>query len=92
VRPVTDTVKVREADGLGATVDRDGLVVVCSPVVLPAAVVAALDAAPDLDFVTMVEALEQRFPVERVEAPPEARRVASEDDVALLAALTEPVR
>jgi len=92
VRPVTDTVKELEADGLGETVDRSGLAVVCSPVVLPAAVVAELDAWPDLDFATLVEALEQRFPVERVEAPAEARRVFSDDDVTLLAALTEPIR
>ena len=90
VRPVTDTVKLRGTGGLGETVDRDGLVVVCSPVVLPAAVVAELDGWPQLDFVGLVEALEQRFAVERVEAPPEARRVGSEDDVALLAALTGP--
>ena len=59
---------------------------------LPAAVVAELDGRPDLDFAALVEALEQRFPVERIEAPAEARRVSSEDDVPLLAALTEPVR
>jgi 2-C-methyl-D-erythritol 4-phosphate cytidylyltransferase len=92
VRPVTDTVKVRDADGLGETVDRDGLAVVCSPVVLPAAVVAALDGLPSLEFGALVEALELRFEVERVEAPTEARRVASEDDVAVLAALTQPDR
>jgi 2-C-methyl-D-erythritol 4-phosphate cytidylyltransferase len=92
VRPVTDTVKVLEDGRLGGTVDRSGLVVVCSPVVLPAAVVAELDSTPDLDFAALVEALAGRFPVERVEAPPEARRVGSDDDVALLAALTEPVR
>jgi 2-C-methyl-D-erythritol 4-phosphate cytidylyltransferase len=92
VRPVTDTVKVRSGDTLGDTVDRYGLVVVCSPVVLPAAVVAELDSLPDLDFAALVEHLEERFPVQRVEAPSEARRVSSEDDVALLAALTEPIR
>ena len=47
---------------------------------------------PDLDFVAFVESLAERFPVERVEAPAEARRVHSDDDVALLAALTEPIR
>ena len=92
VRPVTDTVKVLQDGRLGDTVDRSGLALVCSPVVLPAAVVAALDRAPDLDFAALVEALAERFPVERVEAPAEARRVLSDDDVALLAALTEPIR
>ena len=92
VRDVTDTVKVLEGDRLGDTVDRAGLAVVCSPVVLPAAVVAELSGPPGPDFAALVEALEARFPVERVPAPAEARRVSSEDDLALLAALTEPVR
>ena len=92
VRAVTDTVKALEGDRLGDTVDRAGLVTVCAPVVLPAAVVAELDALPSTDFAALVEALEARFPVERVEAPTEARRVSSEDDVAVLAALTEPIR
>jgi len=92
VREVTDTVKVLAGGRLGDTVDRAGLSVVCSPVVLPAAVVAELAAVPDLDFVALVESLERRFPVERMPAPAQARRVSSEDDLALLAALTEPVR
>ena len=89
VRPVTDTIK-RVADGtVGATVDRDDLIAVTSPVVLPPGVVAALDALPSLDFADLVAALRERFPVRLLEAPPEGRRVASEDDVRLLAALTE---
>ncbi|MFA6577397.1 MAG: 2-C-methyl-D-erythritol 4-phosphate cytidylyltransferase [Nocardioides sp.] len=90
VRPVTDTVK-SVADGfVGETVDREGLWSVCSPIVLPAAVVAALDRLPSLDFVELARALGERFPVEYVEAPAEARRVGDLDDVALLAALTAP--
>jgi 2-C-methyl-D-erythritol 4-phosphate cytidylyltransferase len=58
VRQVTDTVKVLGSDGLGETVDRAGLVTVCSPIVLPAAVVAALDVLPSLDFAALVEHLE----------------------------------
>ena len=92
VRPVTDTVKVLTEGRVGDTVDRSGLVTVCSPVVLPAAVVASLDRTPDLDFAVLVESLAERFAVEQVEAPAEARRVGSDDDVALLAALTEPIR
>ncbi len=88
VRPVTDTVK-RVTDGVvGETVDRAGLVSVASPVVLPPAVVAALDHLPSDDFVTLVAALRARFPVELVEAPPSARRVGSADDVRVLEALT----
>lgn len=103
VRPVTDTVKEVAAtpggDVLGATVDRDALVAVCSPVVLPPAVVADLFAdgagLPSTDFVALVTTLRERYGdarVELVEAPPEARRVASEEDIAVLAALTDPRR
>lgn len=99
VRPVTDTVKEVDGDGvLGATVDRDALVSVCSPVVLPASIVADLLSAPgaslpSTDFVALVEALRERYGaarVELVEAPPEARRVASDADIALLEVMTEP--
>ena len=58
---------------------------VVSPVVLPAAVVAELDAWPDLDDVpAWVESLRQRWPVTFLEAPESARRVAGEDDLAEL--------
>src|SRR5215210_2738154 len=51
VRPVSDTVK-QVADGrLGQTVDRDGLAMVCAPIVLPARVVAAIGDRPTSDFV-----------------------------------------
>ncbi|MCW2846445.1 MAG: hypothetical protein JWR90_419 [Marmoricola sp.] len=89
VRPVTDTVKHVDEGLVGATVDRASLVAVASPVVLPARVVAALDGLPSLDFAELVAALGERFPVELVEAPAAARRVATEDDVRLLEALTE---
>jgi 2-C-methyl-D-erythritol 4-phosphate cytidylyltransferase len=92
VRPVTDSVKVVRDGIVGETVDREGLRTVASPVVLPASVVAALDALPSLDFAELVRALDARFGVEQVEAPPSGRRVASADDVAVLAALTEPLR
>jgi 2-C-methyl-D-erythritol 4-phosphate cytidylyltransferase len=88
VRPVTDTVKRVDDGVVGDTVDRASLVAVASPVVLPPGVVAALDALPSLDFAELVAALGERFPVALVEAPPAARRVASEDDVRLLEALT----
>ncbi len=90
VRPVTDTVKRVEDGFVGGTVDRAGLVSVASPVVLPASVVAALDALPSLDFTELVTALRARFPVELREAPPEARRVATDEDIRLLEALTRP--
>ncbi len=90
VRPVTDTVKSVTDGAVGATVDREGLRAVVSPIVLPAAVVAALDGVPTTDFTDLVEWLRGAHPVELVDAPPEARRVATEDDVRLLEALTRP--
>ena len=90
VRPVTDTVKELADERVGATVDRSALVQVVSPVVLPAAVVAALDGPPTTDFAALVAALAQRFPVETLEASAEARRVADEDDLRVLEALTSP--
>jgi 2-C-methyl-D-erythritol 4-phosphate cytidylyltransferase len=90
VRPVTDTVKV-VADGVvGETVDRDLLVGVVSPVVLPPSVVAAVEGLPSIDFVELVDALRRRYPIELVEAPPTARRIGSQDDLRLLEALTAP--
>src|SRR5436190_7040123 len=90
VRPVTDTVK-QVADGrLGQTVDRDGLVAVCVPVVLPARVVAALQAPPARDFVELVAGLRSSYDVVLVDAPPSAMRAASDEDLRVLEALTEP--
>jgi len=88
VRPVTDTVKVVEDGLVGETLDRDRLVTVASPVVLPPAVVAALDGVPSTDFAALVAELRRGHPVELVEAPPAARRVGSEEDVRVLEALT----
>jgi len=88
VRPVTDTIKTVTEGLVGDTLDRDGLVEVASPIVLPASVVVSLDAAPGGDFAQLVAALAARFPVISVVAPPEARRVADPDDVRILEALT----
>lgn len=88
IRPVTDTVKVVADSVVGETVDRDSVVSVASPVVLPPSVVAALDGLPSHDLVELVAALRGSYPVELVEAPPAARRVGSEDDVRVLEALT----
>jgi 2-C-methyl-D-erythritol 4-phosphate cytidylyltransferase len=88
VRPVTDTVKVVTDGVVGVTVDRDELVTVASPVVLPATVVASLDGLPSTDFVELVAELRRRYPVELVEAPPTARRIGSLEDLRVLEALT----
>ena len=90
VRPVSDTVK-QVADGrLGQTVDRDGLAMVCAPIVLPARVVAEIGDRPTSDFVELVTRLRSSYDVVLVDAPPSARRVASDEDIRVLEALTEP--
>lgn len=85
VRPVTDTVKTSQDGVLGETVDRSGLVAVVSPVVLPPAVLSALDEWPDLtDLAALVARLRERFEIHLVEAPAAARRVSDESDLAML--------
>ena len=88
VRPVTDTVKRVEGEVLGETVDRAGLVAVVSPVVLPASVVAGLDALPvSDDLADLVAGLRAEHEVLLLEAPPEGRRVSDESDLRLVEAL-----
>ncbi|MGA8210683.1 MAG: hypothetical protein WB441_00060 [Nocardioidaceae bacterium] len=94
VRPVTDT--VRRGDdaapapgvgviGLGEVEDRDGLVTVCSPVVLPHEVLARMATRPLTDDLPLlVSQLRRRYDVLLLEAPPTAMRVADESDVRLL--------
>jgi 2-C-methyl-D-erythritol 4-phosphate cytidylyltransferase len=90
VRPVTDTVKHAEAELLGDTVDRAGLRAVCSPVVLPASVVAALPQQPDTDdLADLVVALAGDHEVRYLDAPAAARRVVDASDVRLLEALLD---
>lgn len=92
VRPVTDTVKEVAGGVVGATVDRDELRAVCSPIVLPADVVATLPGPPESDFATLVTSLSTRHPVAFADAPPQARRVGSDEDLRLLEQLTAPPR
>jgi 2-C-methyl-D-erythritol 4-phosphate cytidylyltransferase len=92
-RPVTDTVKVVAGGVVGATLDRDGLLAITSPLVLPAAVLASLAQRPSTDLARAVGDLAAAgHRVETLEAPPEARRVATDEDVRLLEALTHPIR
>ena len=88
VRQVTDTVKEYDGRQLGRTVDRDELVCVTSPVVLPATVVAALDFLELDDLAALVEGLTQRFPVRHLPAPALGRRIVDEADLAVLGALS----
>jgi 2-C-methyl-D-erythritol 4-phosphate cytidylyltransferase len=81
VRPVTDTVKVLEHGYVGPTVDREALVAVCAPVVVPASLVDRVT-GPVTDLVGWVTGLE--VPVVPVEVPPVARRLADATELALL--------
>jgi 2-C-methyl-D-erythritol 4-phosphate cytidylyltransferase len=89
---VTDTVKEivdgPEGPVVGATLDRDDLVAVVSPVVIPPSVLATLSGWPSTDLVSAVTDLRRAGTVVLLEAPVAARRVASEDDVRALEALT----
>ncbi len=95
IRPVTDTVKEYDASAspahpgrLGATLDRDALMCVTSPVVLPAGVVAALDDLVLDDLADLVADLSRRFPVRHLQAPPLGRRIVDEDDLDVLSAVS----
>jgi 2-C-methyl-D-erythritol 4-phosphate cytidylyltransferase len=101
VRPVTDTVKEYSSTGseqagegsgqagrLGATADRDELMSITSPVVLPAAVVAALDELAIDDLTDFVDGLTRRYPVRYLPAPPLGRRIVDEADLEVLSALS----
>ena len=84
VRPVTDTIKVLEGGIVGETVDRETMLQLASPAVLPGGtdpgVVSVLAALVTSDTVFVV-------------APPIARRVMDDSDLRLLSALAdEPLR
>ena len=83
VRPVTDTVKVLQDGYVGPTVDRDGLVAVCSPLVVPADLLPLVGAHDDLPG--LVERLLARgADVRLVEVPAVARRLGDVDELLLL--------
>jgi 2-C-methyl-D-erythritol 4-phosphate cytidylyltransferase len=92
VLPVTDTVKeildVAEGPVVGPTFDRDRLVQLVSPIVIPPGILRGLAGWPATDFPTAVADLRGVGRVEFVEAPSAARRVSSERDVRALEALT----
>ena len=89
VRPVTDTVKMVEHGRVGETLDRETVLAVASPLVVPASVLATLARRPETDLARAVADLAAAgHPVETLVAPPEGRRVGSLDDVRLLHALT----
>jgi 2-C-methyl-D-erythritol 4-phosphate cytidylyltransferase len=92
VRPVTDTVKDLHGELVGRTHPREELMVVASPVVLPAAVLAELGGVETDDLAAWVAELATRYPVHFLEAPPLARRISSVEDLAVLEALSRASR
>jgi 2-C-methyl-D-erythritol 4-phosphate cytidylyltransferase len=92
VLPVTDTVKEvhpgEDGPVVGETLDRDRLRRLVSPLVLTPELIHDLDDWPPTDFHAALALLRERGPVAMVEAPPEARRVASATDLELLEAVT----
>jgi len=91
-REVTDTIKVREGEVLGATVDRARLRSVTSPVVVPAQVLADLESLDSTDFAALVGRLAEVAEIHWLAAPPIARRIAGKDDLAVLEALSRSLR
>lgn len=87
-RPVTDTVKRRAGDDLGATVDRNGLRAVTTPVVIPGDVLATLDSVDTTDFGALVALLAERGELVWSQAPAIAARISSPDELAVLEALS----
>lgn len=87
-RPVTDTVKLRSGDELGATVDRSTLRAVTTPVVIPAEVLATLDGVDASDFPALVARLAGYGEIAWLEAPAIAARIGSADELAVLEALS----
>ena len=91
-REVTDTIKVRNSDLLGATVDRTRLRSVTSPVVIPAAVLAGLASLDSADLAALVGRLAEVAEIHWLPAPPIARRIGSKDDLVVLEALSRSSR
>lgn len=92
VLPVTDTVKEVVAGPagpvVGGTVDRDGLRVLVSPLVIPAEVLPLLADWPSTDFRDALASLRAVARVELVEAPASALRVSDPADLSRLEALS----
>jgi len=75
---------------VGDTLDRDSLLAITAPLVVPAHVVATLARRPVSDLAQAVaDLVAAGHPVETLAAPTEGRRVSSPDDVRLLGTLTE---
>jgi 2-C-methyl-D-erythritol 4-phosphate cytidylyltransferase len=88
-RPVTDTIKVLDGDRIGGTVDRDQLLALTSPVVVPP---GRLGELPDLDYdaVSLTQLVSQLSGVRFKEAPALGARVQTEVDLLILEAISQP--
>jgi len=89
VRPVTDTIKQVDDDWVGATLDRDALATVTSPIVIPSALMGVLEEPRPDDFSALVTTVREQVDVRLVEAPSIGRRVADDSAVLVLEAVAE---
>lgn len=87
-RPVTDTVKTVEDDRIDATVDRDGLVAVAAPALVPAARHRG-GALPTADMPTLLRWLREDGDVALPKAPSMARRVEDGSALVVLESIDE---
>lgn len=87
VRPMTDTVKVVRDGQVTETVDRTGLRVLASPVVLPPGVAAKLPETGDVP--ALVTMLRQQAEVHLLPAPTLARRVVDRTGLEIALALRD---
>lgn len=87
VRPVVDTLKATVGGVVTATVDRESLRMVCSPLVVAGALLADVADLPGRlgDLGRLVTALREHGPLELVVAPEAARRAEDPSALALLA-------
>jgi 2-C-methyl-D-erythritol 4-phosphate cytidylyltransferase len=87
VRPMTDTVKVVREGQVTGTIDRTGLRVLASPVVLPPGLAHRLPETGDVT--ALVAALRQEAEVRLLPAPTLARRVADRAGLQVALALRD---
>lgn len=91
-REVTDTVKTRVGDVLGATLDRGALRSVTSPVVIPADVLSGLDELDSSDLPELVDRLSAIGELHWLAAPAIGRRITGTADLPVLEALSRSLR